>query len=823
MSDPELVTLEDLSSFTNDEILRLVHDWSLWARPEQLAPDNPSSANYREGQTELWEIWLALAGRGWGKTRSGAEQVLHWVDNGYRRIGIIAPTSADARDVVTEGEALALDTPIPTPEGWTTIGEIQPGDELYAPDGSITHVVAKSPIWRDRPCYALKAHLANAIIADENHIWVTQTKNDRRQKYSPSEKTTEEIANTLIRTNGLNHSIALPSPILSHSTPLPIPPYTLGAWLGDGDTRGHGALCQHTDDISTIERIREDGFEVVKWRGKYSWGIHGLSTLLKNHGLDYNKHIPQAYLRASVSDRIALLQGLMDTDGNVSLSKGQCQFSNTNLRIVEGLRELLLTLGFKPGNIQVRPQSRSKLATKDGYRISFRRLPGLPCPFHMPRKAERTIRKVAKEAAYRLIESAEFVGVRDTICIQVDHLSGMFLVGKDFIPTHNSGIMTVAHPRKRPMYEPSKRRLTFPNGAIATLFSAEEPERLRGPQFDAIWMDEIAGWQYPQEAWDMAMFCLRLGIHPQVMISTTPKPIPLIRKLMERAKKEPNKIILTSGSTYENRANLASAFFGQVAQYEGTRLGRQELHAELIDPKENGIVKSPWFKLFPANMPFPPFEHILQSYDTAFTEKTVNKKTSEPDPSACSTWGTFSMTAALRLKLKVPDHIRYGTVLLDCWDDWLGFPELRAKVKTEWDTSYYGPKGESRRADTVLIEAKGSGISLRQELQNVVPAHPFNPGRADKFERLHEVSNVPCQGMVFIPESKKNPGKFISWSDKLIDQVCSFPLVEHDDYVDTFSQAMKYLKDQGYLVADILEKEEEYADTTQRPVNPYAQ
>lgn len=823
LNSQSILTLDDLGDLSDAEVLQLVHDWSIWARPEQLSPDNPISANYRKGTTELWEIWLALAGRGWGKTRSGAEQVLRWVDQGYRRIGILAPTSADARDVVTEGEALALDTPIPTPGGWTTMGEIQPGDELYAPDGSITHVVAKSPIWRDRPCYALKAHLANAIIADKNHIWVTQTKNDRRQKYSPSERTTGEIANTLTRINGLNHSIALPSPILSHFTPLPIPPYTLGAWLGDGDTRGHGALCQHTDDVSAIERIREDGFEVVKWGGKYSWGIHGLSTLLKKHGLDYNKHIPQAYLRASVSDRIALLQGLMDTDGNVSLSKGQCQFSNTNLRIVEGLRELLLTLGFKPGNIQVRSQSRSKLATKDGYRISFRRLPGLPCPFHMPRKAERTLHKVTKEAAYRLIESAEFVGARDTVCIQVDHPSGMFLVGKDFIPTHNSGIMTVSHPSKRPLYEPSKRRLTFPNGAIASLFSAEEPERLRGPQYDAIWMDEIAAWQYPQETWDMAMFGLRLGAHPQVMISTTPKPIPLIRNLMARNLKNPGQVVITRGSTYDNRANLAKAFFGQVAQYEGTRLGRQELHAELIDPRESGIIKLGWFKLYPKGMEFPPFEYILQSYDTAFTEKVVDKKTKDPDPTACSVWGVFQVTPQLRKSLSIPDNIRYGVVLIDCWDDYLGFPELRAKVKKEYDESYYGPKGDQRRADAVIIEAKGSGISLRQELQTVVPAFPFNPGKADKYERLHEVSNVPCQGMVFLPESRRNSGKPISWADKFLDQVCSFPLVEHDDYVDTFSQAMKFLKDKGYLVADIFEEPEDYADTPSRVINPYAQ
>lgn len=400
---------------------------------------------------------------------------------------------------------------------------------------------------------------------------------------------------------------------------------------------------------------------------------------------------------------------------------------------------------------------------------------------------------------------------------------------RDVVTEGESGILTVAHPSKRPHYEPSKRRLTFPNGAIATLYSAEEPERLRGPQFDAAWLDEIAAWQYPQEVWDMLHFGLRLGKHPQVVVSTTPKPIPLIRSLIERSKKDPRKVILTTGSTYDNKANLASTFFTQVAQYEGTRLGRQELHAELIDPRESGIVRTGWLKLFPRHLPLPKFIHILQSYDTAFTEKTLDRKTKDPDPSAQSTWGIFALNHPIRSALKEagieppPQHIEYGVMLLDSWSDHLGFPELRTRVKKDWDSSYYGPDGDARRADVVLIEDKGSGISLRQELQSVVPVQKYNPGRADKFERLHAISHIPCQGMVFIPESSKEPGKFVKWADPLIDQVCSFPLVEHDDYVDTFSQAMLYYKDQGYLSVDPQEFEEEYVDDrSKQRSNPYS-
>ena len=404
---------------------------------------------------------------------------------------------------------------------------------------------------------------------------------------------------------------------------------------------------------------------------------------------------------------------------------------------------------------------------------------------------------------------------------------------RDVIVDGESGILNVAHPKKRPHYEPSKRRLTFPNGSIALLYSAEEPERLRGPQCSALWCDEMAAWQYPQETWDQAMFGLRLGNHPQVVVTTTPKPIPLIKRFIESARKDPRRWVLTSGSTYDNKANLAKTFFTQVAQYEGTRLGRQELYAELIDPRETGIVKDSWINMYPAASELPKFEFVLQSYDTAFTEKTLDRKTKDPDPSAASTWGVFRITDALReqCRNKPAKHIKYGVMLLDSWSDHLGFPELRIKVQKEYQSSYYGPDGDERRADIVLIEDKGSGISLRQDLQLVVPVRPYNPGRADKLERLHAVSHIPCMGMVFVPESQRKPDTFINWADPLIDQVCSYPLVEHDDLMDTASQALQYLKDSGWLTPDPEEEEEEYADSvyTRRNAdsvytrrNPYA-
>jgi phage terminase large subunit-like protein len=148
-----------------------------------------------------------------------------------------------------------------------------------------------------------------------------------------------------------------------------------------------------------------------------------------------------------------------------------------------------------------------------------------------------------------------------------------------------TGLLSV-HPKDfRPLYEPSKRRLTWPNGAVGTLFNAVEPDQLRGPQQDLAWSDELAKWRYASETWDMLQFGLRLGDNPQQIITTTPKPIAVLREIMA----SPDTLI-TRGSTYDNKANLAPSFFRQVvARYEGTRLGRQELNAELLEEAEGAL------------------------------------------------------------------------------------------------------------------------------------------------------------------------------------------------------------------------------------------
>lgn len=155
---------------------------------------------------------------------------------------------------------------------------------------------------------------------------------------------------------------------------------------------------------------------------------------------------------------------------------------------------------------------------------------------------------------------------------------------RDIVVEGESGLLACCPPWNKPQYEPSKRRVTWPNGTVATVFSADEPDRLRGPQYHWAIADELAAWRRP-EAWDMLVMGLRLGTDPRCAIATTPRPTPIIRGLV----KDP-LAVLTHGSTYDNRGNLAPTFFNQIIRrYEGTRLGRQELNAEILDDNPGAL------------------------------------------------------------------------------------------------------------------------------------------------------------------------------------------------------------------------------------------
>lgn len=366
------------------------------------------------------------------------------------------------------------------------------------------------------------------------------------------------------------------------------------------------------------------------------------------------------------------------------------------------------------------------------------------------------------------------------------------------------------------------------NGSVIRGFSADTPDRLRGPQATFVWGDELAAWYRVDECLSNIDFSTRIAyrrsdghlIQPQKLYTTTPRPLQTLVEMID--KKLPNgdpATVLIRGSTLDNRANLAENFFTDLIQYEGTQIGRQEIYGELLDISESAIIKRSWLNIWPSDVPFPWLEYIMVSMDTAFTEKTYDRKTFSSDPTACTVWGAF---------LHEQDKGKGATwnlLLLDAWEEWLGFPDLIAKARNVMVDTKFGRRTKTlfqplvgqayhqdqvKKADLLIIEDKGSGISLRQTLsQEGIDSFPYNPGRADKLGRLHAVSHFPRHGRIWLPETDNRKtrtfdlnGKLVmkpkTWAEPLLKQLCTYSgpgTTPHDDWIDSTSQAWRVFGD----------------------------
>ena len=370
-----------------------------------------------------------------------------------------------------------------------------------------------------------------------------------------------------------------------------------------------------------------------------------------------------------------------------------------------------------------------------------------------------------------------------------------------------SGLLSVIPKELVVDYNKQDHQIKLVNGSTIRGISADSYERLRGPQFHFAWCDELAAFHYLQEAWDMMMFGLRLGDSPRVIVTTTPKPKDLILDLVGR---EGDDVVIDRASTYENAEHLAPTFKKQLEQYRGSKLYEQEVMGALVDLEDGKVVSRDMFKLWPHDKPFPKFEYILQSYDCAFTDKEYN------DPSAMTTWGVFK-----------PLDGPMSVLLIDCWAEHLTFPNLKPKVLNEWRVSY-GEGRDAKRPDLILVEDKAAGISLIQELRQAhLPVRAYNPGKADKMQRLQITASIFTTGRVWLPESSVRKGYVKDWCEGFLSQLCSFPDSTHDDYVDSTTQAIRLLKDMGWLDINPEPRDnddDEYLEYTQvKRVNPYSQ
>ncbi len=295
-----------------------------------------------------------------------------------------------------------------------------------------------------------------------------------------------------------------------------------------------------------------------------------------------------------------------------------------------------------------------------------------------------------------------------------------------------SGLLAIHPSGERPSYNGSRRELTWPNGAMAQLFSADDPESLRGPQFGAAWADELAKWRYAQAAWDMLQFCLRLGGKPRQAVTTTPRPIPLIKRLIA----DPATAI-SRARTEDNAANLAPSFLSAiVGSYQGTRLGRQELDGELIEERPDALWQREIIEQAKVREA-PPLETVAVAIDPPVT--------SGPRADACG------IVAAGRAE----DGRAY--VLADA--------TLRGVQPLQWAEAAVRLY-ENLQADRIVAEVNQGGELVAEMLRQVAPNIPIRMVRATrgKYLRAEPVATLYARGLV------AHAGNF----PELEDQMCDF-------------------------------------------------
>jgi len=266
-----------------------------------------------------------------------------------------------------------------------------------------------------------------------------------------------------------------------------------------------------------------------------------------------------------------------------------------------------------------------------------------------------------------------------------------------------SGILQVCPKDHRPIYVQSNRALTFPNGVVCTLYNGTEPDQLRGPQHGAAWCDELAKWQYAQEAWDQLEFGLRIGDNPRVVITTTPRPIKLLKDILA----EPTTVI-THGTTQENLGNLSAKFIHRVVEkYAGTRLGRQELGAEILDDTPGALWSRAVIeetRIKPSQIP--PLERVVVAIDPAVSTQEDSDETGI----VCAAKGTNGEYYVLEDRSNVYKPAEWAAEAVALW--------------------------RARGGDRVVGEVNNGGDMIESTIRNVEPNIPFRAVHASRGKAI---------------------------------------------------------------------------------------
>lgn len=721
---------------------------------------------------------------------------------------------------------LNINTPIPTKEGWKTVDTVKVGDSVFAPDGSPVLVTGKSEEYEEE-LYEVETSDGQIIECDAEHLWTVRFGSGRPYETLSTAEILYKLENESWRRMG-NFPMLPPQGAAQYPyRSLPIDPYVLGVWLGDGSSWDGSIGCSFKDMSQMRAQIEACGYQTTHNPKFQKFNVLGLMGQLKEAGLLKNKRIPEEYLCASIEQRISLLQGLIDTDGDVT-KEGKVTFNQTDYALTKQVLCLVHSLGIK-AKITGRQTHYNGKESKPSFRIMFK----MQNAARLPRKAERCrpmqgnwgrsidVRKTDRKGRVR--------------CLEVANEDGLFMAGYGWVVTHNTKSEFASYllpawfmgnfPDKKIIQATHTAELAVDFGRkVRNLVGSEDYQNVfKGVTLQSDskaagrWNTSVGGAYFavgvggaiagkgadlfiiddPHTEQEAILAAHDPSVYDKVFDWYTSGP---------RQRLQPDARIVIVMTRWAKR-DLTGRLIQSSMDRDGTsewevielpailpsgnplwpqfwkKEALEALKAELPSFKwnaqyqqqptnaEGSILKREWWKRWQENRP-PDCEYIIISADTAFT------KNNRSDYSAFTVWGIFSS----------PND--YGSessniILLDAFKDRLEFPDLKQRaleVYKEWEP------------DTLMIEGKASGLPLIHELRQLgIPVSEFTPTRAsgDKIVRANSISDMFASGIVWAPETK--------WADEVIEECASFPNGNHDDFVDAVIMAMMRYRQGGFI------------------------
>lgn len=723
------------------------------------------------------------------------------------------------------GKLLAADTPVLTTKGWKTHGDLQPGDYVFGDDGKPKAVIANSGVY-EWNVQRLTFQNGQTILAAKEHLWKFQAEYDDHKGRREIIVETQAIYN---RKHRRSPYINCPPKLEMPPRELPIDPYVLGCWLGDG-LSNQGVIVSGEQDIEHFAKL---GTVKKERKGYYRITVPGLRKSLRLAGMLCNKHIPVEYLLASPQQRQALLQGLMDTDGTTD-KRGNCEFTQKRCRLAEDVYVLMRTLGYKARKKQYTAKLNGREVGQKT-RITFN--PNATDKvFRLPRKAVRLSHKTNADRNDKhkfFLSSISPHGVVEGNCIQVE--GGMYLAGEDLIPTHNSEIVSKMFPAWAFGYNPDLKIVGCSYSAtLAQQFSRSIQRIMDSPEYKCIFPQTALNASNVRNVTrgyirnvDLFEIVNHKGFYKTQGVcgglTGTPVDIAIIDDPVKDA-------IEAYSSTYRQRVwdwytsvlltrlhNESRQLFIMTRWHEddlaGRILAREADKWEVVsipairetlndgnpdDPRAVGEA------LWPQRHSLSRLLEAQQRSARVFTALYQQHPTSDGGNIIKRDWFRYvSREEFMRMRREEPMVFFIDTAFTDkttndptgviatcrIGDDLyianarkvnMKFPEL-----VKFIPEYAQKNGYSARS-SIRIEPKANGISVIDQLKAMtglnVTATP-SP-RDSKETRLNAASvYVECGRVVLVEDL---------WNDEFVEEVCGFPVKPHDEYVDVLCYAIDH-------------------------------